>query len=1493
MTQAVRARSFTSFCAVQTQMKYNNSGAGNTAYYIGTDVNGTAVLNMLDYLQPGGLNGAGTKGTYAHGSPQRGSGINLIRETNLDDNGGFLEQVWEAWGYLGYKYILGYFYPGNPYGPSSNPRSELGFIDNMISLGYCTWVEGPNEVDNFGPASNGGSYTSPTGGIATGGVTGNEAAAAMQCDAWTFFNGVTVNVAFESFADQTYSSSNPIATALSSDYSSTIGDVANYGNVHGYAVGGYNFGDPSSSANGYGPMSEQITNNAGWEITAGVPVIVTETGFISGNFNSSTQSAGVYDGKYGSDYVNGCYMPQLYLHGFNYRDANGNPLGCLSCYELGDDQPDNGTDQTHYGLFFINQVPKGGAAVLNAFMQIVSDTGVDAASFSPGSLSYTLSGMPSNGESLLLQTSNGTFILCLWANASIYVSGIPTVAGPWNVTVAFGSEQSAVNIFDPNWPGLSNPTSSPPNYGSMTATAKNYNVVGSTAYAANTPQIQPIQAFTNTSSITVSLGDGAIFVVIPSAGGASFAGTSTLAAAGTVLLPGPSATMGGTSALSTTSVSTRVSRSASFTGGSAVSAAFYNTAVTYYVNSATGNDSHAGTSTATAFATLQHAASVATVPGTIVYIMAGNGYNTSTSTQLLVISNSGAAGNPITYTNYPGDAPVLSSSGSAFSVIRQGANYITLNGLTINSTSSGATTGIAVINTAGSFTTGAVIHHNSVTNCTVKNCGDGIWFAVCDYITCIGNTIINCGLRQGNGPSGIHPYSFVNYDTAAGYHNYFIGNTVYNTTDATGTITDGEGFDVDDFQGDQQGLPNYTGGTLIANNLCYNNGSAGILVGASDYVDVIFNTCYNNQLAPPGGKITGEISVEDNGAAVNNINIYNNICYSSASGYQLSISTHSGNANINYDYNCRHGGSASAAAGSKSGNGTHDVTADPLFVNPGTGLPSVQNFALQAGSPCIGAGTATWPYPTDIVGNARGPSYTMGAYQSGAFASSTAFAGAGSLSGAANVPPNLTIIVGTSSLAAAAIESVPAVVVVTGTGAFAASGIPARIGASASFAGAGTMSASAAVDVAVASALAAAGTLSLAPQAPLVLAATAFAGLGAFTATGPPAVLPATSFPAIGTFVGSVVQAKTYSVALPGTGLLGLSGEVAAIAAASLAGAGGLAATAGVVHGAVSLAGSGSFVAAAIVAAKTAAVLSGAGGLAATAAIAVESASVLLGVGKLAVAAGLAGEVASVLSGTGGLAAAAGPARGIALAFPGTGGLAVAAGLAGEVALAFPGIGGLAVAAGPARGIALAFPGIGGVAVAAGLAGEVVSILSGIGGLAVAAGPARGIALAFPGIGGLAVAAGLAGEVASILSGIGGLAAAASPAKEIVAALAGTGGLVATARVAEAAGGMFLGVGALSALALPPIAGGIVGMASVGALVAAVEANLVLAGASLAGSAMIFPVPISVVSAFPFIGIGGLVAVGLVPHLPQDVQVGFTLLPPGHPHAVGRHRFHR
>jgi hypothetical protein len=247
-------------------------------------------------------------------------------------------------------------------------------------------------------------------------------------------------------------------------------------------------------------------------------------------------------------------------------------------------------------------------------------------------------------------------------------------------------------------------------------------------------------------------------------------------------------------------------------------------------------------------------------------------------------------------------------------------------------------------------------------------------------------------------------------DTTTPYKMQITNNIIYGNAEfipwiAQGVITDGEGIILDSnlnssYVGAGLNYPPYTGRFLIANNVIWNDGSSAIEVFESSHADVINNTTWNDNLNQASEAGRGEVSISG-GAA--DVNIFNNIFYSSLAGKATPLAAFGGVSNVNSDYNIYFGGLPNTWNG-LGANGPHDQVVDPLYVSTpfptlsggGIGTSSYQptdvinaampNLQLQTGSPAIGAGTATFnghsAPSTDINGKAR-PSangYTLGAY---------------------------------------------------------------------------------------------------------------------------------------------------------------------------------------------------------------------------------------------------------------------------------------------------------------------------------------------------------------------------------------------------------------------------------------------------------------------------------------------------------------------------------
>ena len=109
-------------------------------------------------------------------------------------------------------------------------------------------------------------------------------------------------------------------------------------------------------------------------------------------------------------------------------------------YDLGDG----------FGIFTFSGSPRTSATYLHNLTTIMADAGSSAATFSPGSLNYTLSGMPATGMSMLFQKSDGRFQLVLWNNVINYDLNTQQsiTIPPVSVKVLMGTGKANMEVFD-------------------------------------------------------------------------------------------------------------------------------------------------------------------------------------------------------------------------------------------------------------------------------------------------------------------------------------------------------------------------------------------------------------------------------------------------------------------------------------------------------------------------------------------------------------------------------------------------------------------------------------------------------------------------------------------------------------------------------------------------------------------------------------------------------------------------------------------------------------------------------------------------------------------------------------------------------------------------------------------------------------------------------------------------------------------------------------
>ncbi len=438
-------------------------------------------------------------------------------------------------------------------------------------------------------------------------------------------------------------------------------------------------------------------------------------------------------------------------------------------------------------------------------------------------------------------------------------------------------------------------------------------------------------------------------------------------------------------------------------------------AVTAYYVSGTGSDSNDGKSTGKAFRTLQKAHDL-TNPGDTVWIM--NGTYTSTNSDILSIYRSGAPRQYIRYKAYPGHTPKLKSGSNNWQGIYfNGVSYILIEGLTLegnndNVTEEQARTQLKDTNGDGKYDAmelqpeyaGVGIginpdynnldqpsHHIIIRKNTVYNFGGGgIGIQGSDFVVLEDNVVYNNAWYAPYGGSGISFYQ--NRDTQPGYTGYRMiarRNISYGNRNLFPcacvdfeTITDGNGIIVDDLRNTQNGSPYgiYTGKTLLANNIVYENWGRGLHVFLSDNVDIINNTAFSNSYGPT--ILQGDISVIN----ASNVRAYNNIAapyqYRSSFTNKSYLPGKPNNSNVVFDYNLSFGGTgffdSDPDVSDPIATRNNLVGVNPQFVNAGA-----RNFKLQTSSPAIDKGSLLFNLKQDFEKALRpkGVGVDIGAYE--------------------------------------------------------------------------------------------------------------------------------------------------------------------------------------------------------------------------------------------------------------------------------------------------------------------------------------------------------------------------------------------------------------------------------------------------------------------------------------------------------------------------------
>lgn len=344
-----------------------------------------------------------------------------------------------------------------PEGSPAAMQSALTLASQLANEGVLNFLEGGNEEDDAYAASQGNTlaYT-----------------AEFQQQVYAIGQSLGLPVINMSFGSGWTAANN-----WQGDYGAVgnLAAYANYGNGHTYPNAGQTPDSAIQQINALAPLA-----------AAGRPVITTEIGWDNATFSQASVAQYVVDAA---------------LDGIKDGDAK------MYYYALFDD----GSGQ--FGLMNQDGTPKPAGTSLHDLTTLLADTGANAASFTPGSLTFTLSGNVSTDNTLLIQKSDGSDWLSLWDET----------AGAHNVTLTLPTTASQILVFDP--------------------------VTGTSSIASAS----------NANSITVSLGaDPLLIEIVPSSGAAAATGSTTTTTTTTTSTTTTSSTTTATPTLSSSDLAVTV-----------------------------------------------------------------------------------------------------------------------------------------------------------------------------------------------------------------------------------------------------------------------------------------------------------------------------------------------------------------------------------------------------------------------------------------------------------------------------------------------------------------------------------------------------------------------------------------------------------------------------------------------------------------------------------------------------------------------------------------------------------------------------------------------------------------------------------------------------------------------------------------------------------------------------------------------------------------------
>ncbi|MBR0703660.1 RHS repeat protein [Bradyrhizobium diazoefficiens] len=216
-----------------------------------------------------------------------------------------------------------------------------------------------------------------------------------------------------------------------------------YNDPQGYSQLG-NMSGSVDYANAHAYVSTSLTTGSSISATLsavmtaapGKPVVITETGYTT---QANTQYLGVNETVQAKSILN------------TLVDAYKAGVSATYLYELfdRDSSAGNTNPEANFGLFNSDGTPKLAATAIHNLTTILADDG--KGSLQPTDpLNYTLSNMPSTGNSMVLGKSNGAYELVVWAEPKLWNDSTDSEVSnsAQTVTVNLGGVHHSVKVYD-------------------------------------------------------------------------------------------------------------------------------------------------------------------------------------------------------------------------------------------------------------------------------------------------------------------------------------------------------------------------------------------------------------------------------------------------------------------------------------------------------------------------------------------------------------------------------------------------------------------------------------------------------------------------------------------------------------------------------------------------------------------------------------------------------------------------------------------------------------------------------------------------------------------------------------------------------------------------------------------------------------------------------------------------------------------------------------